>query len=455
MKTLLFFDDWYLESYSNIRIKMGKPKWIEEATFADPGYVTSANYPSVFWDEKMRRWRAFYQARTREYIHKSTNLLATAESDDGIHWHVPDLNMQFQDPERKIVNEVFPAGRGPERGCVYLDQRETGLERRYKLMYAPGPKMYVAFSSDGYRWKQVPDVSWGDWLSDTAMVIYYNKHRDSYVTVCRQNLGDRRPALVETRDWRTWSKPQVVVHPDPLDPPLVQFYGMPTFPYEEMYVGFLWVFHCDPHQIPADTSKYHGPIDSQLTYSYDGWHFNRTFREPFIARNEPGLPGCGSIYSCSLCIDEQNIIRIYSAGHLYEHGRGGWEENGSLLLHTLRLDGFMYLESTSNLARVMTRCLLFHEPMLKINVQAPQGEVRVQLSDEMGKPLTGFSFDDCIPFKGDELFWEPQWHSGKTLKDALNRPVRVEAQMAEARLYAIRGAFDLLDYTTYVRRFRR
>jgi hypothetical protein len=89
--------------------------------------------------------------------------------------------------------------------------------------------------------------------------------------------------------------------------------------------------------------------------------------------------------------------------------------------------------------------LLFDEPELKINVQAPVGDVFVQISDEAGKPLEGLAFEDCVPFHGDELFWEPQWKSGKSLRDALGKSVRVEVQMYRGRLYAIRGGFQIAD----------
>jgi len=102
------------------------------------------------------------------------------------------------------------------------------------------------------------------------------------------------------------------------------------------------------------------------------------------------------------------------------------------MLYTLRLDGFMYLEPTAATGRVTTRLLLFDEPVLKINVQVPVGDVRAQISNEAGQPLQGFSFEDCVPFRGDELFWQPAWKSGKSLRDVLGQPVRVDVQCTAA-----------------------
>ena len=128
---------------------------------------------------------------------------------------------------------------------------------------------------------------------------------------------------------------------------------------------------------------------------------------------------CGSVYPSNMCVDKDNVIRIYSNSwktehHLYRDDRN--LESG-LMLHTLRLDGFMYLESTTSIGSIMTRCLRFIEPELKINIQVPSGDACVQISDYDGVPIEGLSFDDCIPFTGDDLFWEPKWKSGKSLKE--------------------------------------
>ena len=113
MATLLFFDDWCLESHQNIERKMGKPQWVKEGDFFDPGMsfdqdlFRSFYYPSVFYDENLGRWRAFYSIWAKALNGMAT--LATAESDDGIHWYIPDLNERFPDKNRMVKNEVFTA----------------------------------------------------------------------------------------------------------------------------------------------------------------------------------------------------------------------------------------------------------------------------------------------------------------------------------------------------------
>ena len=457
MSTILFFDDWNLESYQNVRRVMGKPKWVEEATFSDAGFERSCFYPSVFWDAEAGLWRAFYIVWPKEL--ENASALATAESSDGIHWREADVNAIVPDARSLRKNEVFPDGRGTESGTVYLDANESDPKRRYKLLYLPGTyREYVekrgvhrlAVSADGYRWQPVEGVQWGDWLSDCPNCTYYNMHRGSYVTVCRPIWGDRRVALIETRDWKTWTEPEVVLHPEPADEPLLQYYGMPVFPYEGMYIGLLWLLHCDGQDIQCDKGR--GPIDCQLAYSYNGWHYNRAFREAFVPLNDSGQSGSGCIYPGSIAVDSENRIRIYSNGTKTEHHKyRDYRNKTELLLHTLRLDGFMCMETTSGEGNIMTRCLVFRQPELKLNIEVPSGDARVQISDHSGKPIEGMSFGDCVAFTGDDLFWEPKWNSGKTLADALNRPVRVEVRMYRGKVYAIRGAFERTELMKMMR----
>lgn len=70
---------------------------------------------------------------------------------------------------------------------------------------------------------------------------------------------------IDTEDFKPYYGPENALSPDPLDPPLVQFYGVPTFPYEGMFIGLLWLMYGDSFEVGL--LKRNGPIDSQLTYS--------------------------------------------------------------------------------------------------------------------------------------------------------------------------------------------
>jgi hypothetical protein len=204
------------------------------------------------------------------------------------------------------------------------------------------------------------------------------------------------------------------------------------------------VYHTDP--VVDGTCKYLlGKIDCQLAYSHDGWHFQRTLREPFLANGEPGEPGSGCIYPYTV-IPTADEIRIYSSAAEGEHAqvRSQPESNqGALLLHTLRPDGFVYLAPDGGRGELITRPLLWQAGEPRLNIQAPCGEVRVQILDAEGQPLAGYRYEDCQPFRGDCFGWSPAWRDGRHVAALHDRVVRLQVKLTNARLYAIRGDFEV------------
>ena len=115
----------------------------------------------------------------------------------------------------------------------------------------------------------------------------------------------------------------------------------------------------------------------------------------------------------------------------------------AMSLHTLRPDGFMYLESGSGAASILTRGFELTEGGLAVNVEAPIGEaqVHVQADRAPGEPpavqavAEGFSAAECRPFAGDR--WTPTWSSGRSLDELIGRTVRVEILFERGRVYSL------------------
>lgn len=467
MQTMLFFDDWCLESRHNVEREMGKPEWLPEATFKDDLTKGIYNFPAVYRSPDTGRWYVLYQGVvgvTEELSSAPADVpvLMLAESEDGLHWTKPDLTRFPQAHGRVAPNQVLKHDDIYDRGPAFYDARDADPGRRIKCLCVyehkgpTGKRVYtqrIAFSPDGIDWNVIDRV-WNNWYcSDSPYPIFWNSRRGVYTIMTRPQQAERRIVRIDTPDFVSFEGPYQVLSPDPLDPPLVQHYGLPVFPYEGMFVGFLWMLYGDPYEIKL--IKRNGPVDAHLVYSYDGMSFNRTFRTPFVPRNERGQEGGGCIYPTAMVQDDSGNIRIYSGSSHGEHYRDTQAGDAALLVHTLRRDGFMYLESYSHTGRVMTRCLHLYDPLdLSLNVRAPYGYVRVQLSDSVGQALPGYAFEDCAPFRGDEHFWKPQWKGALSQALPANEVARIEVELTNAELYAIRGNFEWMR-TPEVRNFQR
>ena len=460
MYTLLFFDDWHLHSRTNLQRRVGSPKLIEEATFHDPHVDVAWGFPTVLWDEESGKWRCYYQGELAERGKCKVPLMA--ESEDGVRWEIPDLSDRVDLPNREAPHQVY-AGHMHEWCHVYDDPNAHGTDQRFKSLASrpAGPLSVESFllaSPDGLCWHAVENVRWHPTGVDPGQFIFWNPYRQSYVLSIRPYVGDRRQAICETTDWKTFTEPELALQPDALDTPSALFYGMPVVPYDQMFIGMLWVYHTDPSvyrrdkfltgrlqmQQGDDISRIMGKVDCQLVYSINGWHFQRSLREPFIPNGAPGEPGSGCIYPSSV-VPHADVLRIYSSASQGEHAQlrnDPASRQSAITLHEMRKDGFIYLEPPGGTGEFTTKWMLWDRGELSINVSAPHGELLVQVMDTYNEPLEGYSYEECAPFTGDSQSWSPRWRDGRGMAALRGRIVRLGVRLANGRIYAMRGEFE-------------
>ena len=104
MKTLLFFDDWWLLKRQNMERRLGEPEWVPEAVLEDNISDATWNNPFVFRDEQTSRWIGLYAGHyyPKPGVRASSGL-NIAESEDGIHWRLS---------KRPLLGNT-PGSRGP------------------------------------------------------------------------------------------------------------------------------------------------------------------------------------------------------------------------------------------------------------------------------------------------------------------------------------------------------
>ncbi|QDU95995.1 hypothetical protein [Lignipirellula cremea] len=476
-RTWHFFDRWPFDQLDNLQLRQGEPVWQRDAVYQEPFIGSLSAWPTVYRDEASGRWRMLYSADWKPYA------LMVADSPDGRNWSpLPQPDIQPAGG-KKAPHHLFtlPGGSG---GGVYRDPQaltEAGdgfpfkayvhqqgspvVERaladprhRWHEAAKRDPKAryfnqeLTLVSRDGLHWESRYDLCWSmpDWHPEPPLFGYYNQRQKRHMMTVRPGWGDRRVCLQSTTDFRDWSGPELLLQPDLLDTELIEHYGMPVFPYGDGYVGLLWIFHCHSTAPVRGFNRFVGPIDCQLALSRDGSRFTRGLREPFVPVNGQGEPGCGAIQPSCL-VETEEEIRIYSAATKLQHGKGsearsrGMTDNASILLHTLRKDGLMHLRNQGDWGRFLTKPLTLLSPQLTMNAAALLGEVQYQLTDLDGKPVAGFTLEECAPLASDEALAFPlRWKTGR-LEDLLGRIVRLEVRLRQADLFAFRGNFHFLD----------
>lgn len=452
MKTVLrFFDDFWLDVRKNV-----KRSWYQPVLAGQLGKY--GVYPSASWCPEAGVYRLWYEVMP-DFARDKRRFLALAESADGVDWHDVAAASGGLPPDARAYGNVVLAG-GPEgiHGTgVLRDPWDPDPARRYKLCtmgapvsYAPRSKkernMVLCCSPDGVGWDWDHARTIYPFKSDTYNCILYNPVLGEYQLLFRASNLDRRVAAIRSADTLSWSRPMTVIHPDAEyrdDSEMIQLYALWAGWFDGMFLGTLWRFHTDA----ADEScpKMSGSMDTELVYSYNGINWMHTTRGPVVPRPQP--PAFGHAQLCITGMfetkDRESWVLV-ATGSRAIHGNSKEQKRlqglqgmtDDVCFYRIRRDGLCGLECCGRGGLIGTKPFDLLEGDLSFNINAPFGQVRFAVTGPEAKPYEGFSFDDCLPFTGDERDLIPAW-KGHDLKELKGRRVRIWAELATAVLHSM------------------
>ena len=243
----------------------------------------------------------------------------------------------------------------------------------------------------------------------------------------------------ESKDFEKWPETKMVLVPDEYDDRWItsestkgahtDFYGLCGFAYESMYIGFLWVF-------PITNGKNDGPIFVELVTSRNGidWARQDQPRTPILPLGPDGSWDDGMLFTPNHPLVEGEIIKLFYGGFDVTHGIGGG--NAAVGLATLRKDGFVSLDADETEGVITTKPFADAAGPLSVNYTAQGGGVlRVEVLDEAGGVISGYSREDCAPLTGDSIRQIVTWKERSELpKDTT--PLRLRFVLSNAALYS-------------------
>lgn len=451
MQTILFLDNWLIEKQVCLERVWHKPHFVKEV-FRDfhPQVLGYGGYASMFWDERVDKY-VMYAAVYPPEADPGTFVLRL-ESADPYHWEDP-LYAVAMTPAWKGFKNVVVDERGERFWPIYINSLAgTPFAEHGYLMSTYHPNRQIrqsiaGFSQDGLRFNLEQTRPWQPTRADTWCGWLWNARGGFFQIHTRPVHVDRRIALVTSSDLESFAPAVTVLQPDAQDLPGTEFYSMPADPYEDLFIGQLHVFSTDLFEEKRRV-KMAGRMQTHLTYSYNGLNWYRTVREPFIPTREYGVLGGGQVYSMEMLRTHDDKLLFLAHASWGEHAsypdmqKAGFDTRGAFgpLLYELRLDGFCSLKTWGKDGLLRTKTLIPQSGELTLNVRTTKHTaVRVQLLDgDTGEPLPGYTLDEAIPINGDQLFARPRWQARQDLSELIGKPVRIEVQMREAELFAIR-----------------
>jgi len=401
--------------------------------------------PCVWWNPVKECFYLWYQAGT--YFQGT---IALATSTDGLNWTRPELNVM------PGSNQALPIGFQPDSYGIVADWHSADPQQRFKL-FSTNPGSYqpaTCFTSaDGVNWiNQTTSGTTGDRSS-----MFYNPFRKKWIFSLRSSFRGRSRNYRESSDFlegAKWNKLDTVpwLAADSLDAPepgynhKTQLYNFDAVAYESVMLGFFELHrgpdnkHCAQMGLPKLNEISFG-------YSRDGFHFSRPDRRAHIPASRKDAWDRGFVESGgNICAVVGDKLYFYHSGCRGDID-GALRPDGSLNsrcmydrnaigVSVLRRDGFASLFAGASEGVVTTRPLVFSGSRMFVNVDCPQGELRVEILDEENRVIESFNAATCVPISVDSTLAPVVWQGAASLADLVGRPVRFRFHLRRGALYS-------------------
>lgn len=443
-KRQLFVDQRFVEESDGIVLTVNEArKHPEPVLVADRPWESMClgGYTTIL--EENGLYRLWYEAYASHYKEDYDARLCYAVSDDGIHWKKPELGL-FEFQGSKDNNIVFEDrnGFGYHGGTVFVDP-SAPPEERYKILYqAKGGTradqgnacMRGAYSQDGLHWKKYPGIL-ADHLSDTQTVVYYDEQLKKYVGYFRlwTEKGYRAIGRSETENFLHWPRgPTLILAPDERDPADMHMYTNAYRRYREA---------ADAHfLIISSFYRTTDCVDAQLATSRDGIAWYRPDRRPFLRLGGEGYWDNKQIYVGVGMLSKGNELWLYYTGYMHKHGEARprvISYAGKIGIAKVRKDGFVSADAGYQGGYLVTPPLKFSGSQLEINYDAGAGGfVSVEILEQNGFPIKGFSRAECDPLRGNSIAKAVTWRCKSDVGLLEGKAIRLRVTMREAKLYA-------------------
>ena len=232
-----------------------------------------------------------------------------------------------------------------------------------------------------------------------------------------------------SEDGLLWSDPELIIIPDELDTPHLQFYHLAVHEVDEWRLGMLGHYRC-----------WEQTMDVELCFSRDGRHWQRPLRGGFIPRGSIEAVDYYSIYPT-------NRLLPYGDDWLMIYDGGNWKHNQQLpegvtqmrsaimaaRLPQRRLAGLKTTERAVGALEI--KCL---PGVAAIAVDADiRGELRAELRDTFGRAREGYSLHESVPMAGDSTAHVLRWGEGRTTEPYRYDAVIVRLEVRDGTIYGV------------------
>ncbi|MCK5280504.1 MAG: hypothetical protein KAK04_18250 [Cyclobacteriaceae bacterium] len=471
----LFVDDYLIDHLGGkAEIRLHHPVAKEIAIVHDePWEGSGSGYHSIFKDGN--KYRMYYKAWQHETSKSPTHPIVCgyAESEDGINWVKPELGLyEFQGS--KANNIVFISGMmggvdadGGHPAVFKDDNPNVATDALYKAILRANKPIIGLFafkSSDGIHWtpmSQEPIIT--DGAFDSQNLAFWDIELGEYRAYWRYfdggtedspYEGNRGIRTAKSKDFINWYDQADLLY---VDSPAEQLYTNQIKPYyraPHLLIGFptRYIDRGWSESMKTLPERHHREWRSSKSERYgtaltegllmasrDGVTFkrwNEAFLRPGIERVGTWIYGqqyiAWSVVETKSALDgAPNELSLYAVENY-------WTGTSSdLRRYTIRIDGFVSINAPMIGGELITKPLTFTGSKLFLNFSSSAaGGIQVEVQDENGKPLPGFTLEACPPLFGDSIERIVTWKDGRDLSSLEGKTIRLRFVLKDADLFS-------------------
>jgi hypothetical protein len=448
----LFVDRYLIDKLDGVELRLHRPQSAGIALkFDQPWEGQVSGYVTVIHDGDT--YRMYYRGRPLtgygDNDPRAQEVTCYAESPDGIHWNKPKLGLISFGGNKENNAILADVGHVTHNFAPFLDARPgVPKSERFKAVGGSRQSGLIAFvSEDGIHFRKLreePIITGGAF--DSQNNILWSEHEQCYVCFFRTfKNGVRWITRTTSTDFRNWTPAVDMTFGDAPHEHLYTNQTVAYFRAAHIYIGTAARFWPERRSLTDEQvaalnldsdENYDGlkgeTSDAVLLTSRGGDRYDRTFLESLV---RPGLdlrnwtarsnyPARGIVPTGP---DEMSMYIQRAYGQPSAH----------LERLTFRTDGIASAHADYQPGDLVIKPLTFDGNRLLLNLStSAAGGVFVELQDESGKPIPGFTLDECRELNTDDLAREVAWKNGSDVGPLSGKPVRLRFRLKDADLYA-------------------
>lgn len=461
----LFVDKLLIDQMKGVTLRLHHPEEAGIAVkFDQPWEGRFSAYITVIHNDEANKYQMYYRGNAGFKDGTSGEVTCYAESTDGKTWVKPKLGLHEINGSKD--NNIMLANLAPytHNFAPFIDKRPgVPKEQRYKALAGLGGKsggLSAFVSADGLHWQKMQDaavITKGAF--DSQNVSFWSEAEQCYVAYFRvftagvidektwKPKGVRWVSRATSKDFIHWTDAVQMTCDQPLVDHIYISQTNPYFNAPHLYIstaarympGKAVLDDQAKKELASDTKAYPALIqdcsEAVLMTSRAGTTaYNRSFMEGFVrpGQNFRDWTSRSNYPACGVVQTGPAEMSLFVERH--------YGQTSALLQRlTLRLDGFASLHADYAGGEMTTKPFIFTGKALHLNLSTgAAGSVAVEIQDAEGKPLPGFTLDDCKAISYDDIDRVIAWKAGSDVSALAGKPLRLRWVLKDADVFSFR-----------------